>query len=73
MHREPTSSRVKAATAAITLEVLRLLVGDENLEVVKVALAVEAPRTVDLLLKRRVSLSFLSHIGNCRVLQATEY
>jgi hypothetical protein len=39
----------------------RFLVRDENLQVVKVALAVVAPWPVELLVEVRVSLAFLRH------------
>jgi hypothetical protein len=58
-----TSSSVETAAAAVAFEVLCLLVGDEDLEVVKVALAVKAPRPLELLVEVGVSLPLLRHGG----------
>jgi hypothetical protein len=58
-----TASRVQTATTAITFEMLRLLVRDQDLHVVEVALAVEAPRSLLLLLESWPSLSLLRHPG----------
>ena len=60
---------VKAAVAVVALEVLSLLVGDEDLLVVKVALAVVAPRARDDLLDvGLVALLLVAHVcGGCGV------
>jgi hypothetical protein len=42
--------------------VFRFLVRDENLQVVKVALAVVAPWSLELLIQVWVSLAFLRHL-----------
>jgi hypothetical protein len=64
-----TSGGVETAPAALAFEVLCLLVGDEDLEVVKVALAVEAPGPLELLVEVWVSLPLLRHGGGCEVLE----
>lgn len=46
-----TSSCIQSAIAVVTLEMLCFLMGDKDLQVVKVALAVVAPRTVKKLLE----------------------
>lgn len=62
---ELTSGSIKTAPAAIALEVLRLLVRDEDLEVVEVALAVETPWSLELLVQIRVPLPFFRHDREC--------
>jgi hypothetical protein len=57
-----TSGCVQSSTASITFEMLCFLVGYENLEVVKVALAVEAPWSFKFLVQIRISLAFLRHL-----------
>jgi hypothetical protein len=56
-----TSGCVEPAPAAVTLEVLRLLVGYEDLEVVEVALAVETPWPLQLLVQVRIPLPLFRH------------
>ena len=58
-----TSSCVEAAPTAIAFEVFRLLVGYEDLEVVEVALAVEAPWALELLVEVRIPLPLFGHDG----------
>jgi len=60
-----TSSSVKPAVALVTFEVLSLLVGNENLKIIEVALAVEAPRPLELLVEIGVPLPLLCHGGGC--------
>lgn len=57
----PTSSCVQTATAFLALEMLRLLVGYENLKVVEVALAVEAPWSLELLVEVWIPLPLFRH------------
>lgn len=56
-----SASSVKATVAIVTLEVLCLLVRDENLLVIKVALTVIAPRARDELLDVNAIALFLDH------------
>ena len=46
-----TTCGVESTGALITFEVFGLLVGNENLQVVEVSLAVEAPRSLELLVE----------------------
>lgn len=61
-----TSGSVQAAAAAVAFEVLCLLVGYQDLEVVKVALAVVAPWSLELLVDGRESLPLFSHCEGTR-------
>lgn len=61
-----TSCGVEAATAALAFEVLGLLVVDQDLEVVEVALAVVAPRTSKDLLDVGVISLLLAHVDGAR-------
>lgn len=56
-----TSSCVQSSTASVAFEMLRFLVGYEDLQVVEVALAVEAPWPLELLVEIGISLAFLRH------------
>jgi hypothetical protein len=62
-----TSSCVQSASASFTLKVLGLLVGDENLQIVKVTLTVVAPWSIQKLFERGTA-SFLAHLGYLRSL-----
>ena len=69
--RQRTSGGVQATTAFLTLEVLRFLVGYEDLEVVEVALAVVAPWSLELLVEVWVSLPLFRHCGRGALVKAT--
>ena len=56
-----TACRVQPPRASLTLEVLGLLVIDENLEVVKVALAIIAPRSGKSLFNVRMLALCFAH------------
>lgn len=56
-----TSSSIQPPPASVALEVLRLLVRDEDLQVIKVAFAVVAPWATKELFEVRVSTLLLSH------------
>jgi hypothetical protein len=58
-----TSCRVKSATASVTLEVFGFLMGDENLQIIEVTLAVVAPRPSEDLLDVRILSLALAHIA----------
>jgi hypothetical protein len=60
---EPASGCVQTAPTPVAFEVLRLLVRDENLEVVEVALAVIAPWSLELLVEVWIPLPLLCHCG----------
>lgn len=56
-----TSSSVEAAATAVAFEVFGFLVRYQDLEVVEVALAVETPWPLKLLVEVWVPLAFLRH------------
>lgn len=66
-----TSSGVQATATFLTFEVLRFLVGYEDLEVVEVALAVVAPWSLELLVEVWVSLPLFRHCGRGALVEAT--
>jgi len=59
-----TSSRVQSSPTTVAFEMFGFLVRDENLQVVKVALAVVAPWSLELLVQVWVSLALLRHGGD---------
>lgn len=62
--RSLTTSSIETAITPVALVVLGLLVGDENFQVVKVALAVIAPWTCKDLLNVRVASLLFTHDGD---------
>lgn len=63
MYLRFTASRVQSPTASFTLEVFRLLVVEENFEVVKVALAIVTPRARENFLNGGRASFLLRHVG----------
>ena len=62
-----TSRRVQSTAASVALEVFGFLMGDENLQIIKVTLAVVAPRPgEDLLDVGILSLAFAHVAGRLR-------
>lgn len=59
----PTSSCVESPSTALALEVLVSLMVDEDLEIVKVALTIVAPRPLKQLLQAGMPLLVLRHDG----------
>ena len=59
----PTSCRVQPPSTAVALEMFGFLVGNQDLEVVKVALAIVAPWPLELLVQIGISLALLRHVG----------
>lgn len=57
-----TSSRIESSTTSFAFEVLRLLMRDENLEIVKVSLTVITPRSREDLFRVRVGALLLAHL-----------
>ena len=56
-----TSRSVQSSTASFTLEVFGFLMGDEDLEIVEVTLAVVTPWSADDLLYVRSTALLLAH------------
>ena len=62
------SCRIQSAAASVTLEVFGFLMGDENLQVIKVTLAVVAPRPSEDLLDVGVLSLALAHVAGWDVM-----
>lgn len=59
-----TSRRIQSAAASVTLEVFGLLMGDENLQIIKVTLAVVTPRSSEDLLDVGILSLALAHVDD---------
>lgn len=59
-----TTCSIQPPATSVAFEVLCLLVIDENLQIIKVALTIVAPRTRENLLNVGVVPLFLAHVGD---------